>query len=107
MGELGSNGESDAGLLSHLHRNKIEKRRERERERENQWESISKQINKQYTFFFFFLNNSYRREIDYVCYRRGGVSFPTMRTLGGAMRKRRWWMMNAEICLIFGFWMGC
>ena len=34
MGELGSNGESDAGLLSHLHRNKIEKRRERERERE-------------------------------------------------------------------------
>ena len=40
-------------------------------------------------FFFFFLNNSYRREIDYVCYRRGGVSFPTMRTLGGAMRKRR------------------
>ena len=42
-----------------------------------------------YFFFFFFLNNSYRREIDYVCYRRGGVSFPTMRTLGGAMRKRR------------------
>ena len=36
MGELGSNGESDAGLLSHLHRNKIEKRRERERERERE-----------------------------------------------------------------------
>ena len=36
MGELGSNGESDARLLSHLHRNKIEKRRERERERINE-----------------------------------------------------------------------
>ena len=91
MGELGSNGESDAGLLSHLHRNKIEKRRERERERERESMRIYIKTNKQtiYFFFFFFLNNSYRREIDYVCYRRGGVSFPTMRTLGGAMRKRR------------------
>ena len=86
MGELGSNGENDAGLLSHLHRNKIEKRRERERESMRIYIKTNKQT---IYFFFFFLNNSYRREIDYVCYRRGGVSFPTMRTLGGAMRKRR------------------
>ena len=31
MGELGSNGESDAGLLSHLYRNKIEKESMNER----------------------------------------------------------------------------
>lgn len=31
MGELGSNGNSDAGLLSHLHRNKIEKESMNER----------------------------------------------------------------------------